>query len=160
MARSMTVCLQPGCPQLVERGWCPNHRPRRNRRRDRQVYDTAAWQRVRTRYRSRHPHCHVCGAPTEDVDHVIPRRILVAAGINNPDHDRWLQPLCHRHHSEKTQHVDRPLLAAYTAGASPQALAERAIADAATWASSRNGTDSAQSRPDPNDPRQTQGYHP
>jgi hypothetical protein len=62
-----------------------------------------------------------------DVDHVIPRRILVAAGVANPDADAWLQSLCRSHHSTKTQLVDVPLLRRLAAGEPADLLADEAL---------------------------------
>jgi hypothetical protein len=64
---------------------------------------------------------------------VVPRRILVAAGIHDPDDDQWLQPLAHGCHSIKTARIDKPLLAAYDAGGVPAELAQRAIDENAAW---------------------------
>lgn len=134
MPRSLTVCAQPGCTELVERGHCATHRPKRKAHARGQVYSTAAWMRRAARYRKRHPQCTCgCGRPTVDVDHIVPRQILVAAGIHDPDADRWLQPLAHACHSAKTAAVDRPLLDALAAGGTPGVLAQRAIDANRAW---------------------------
>lgn len=134
---AVTVCAEPGCPELVNGGRCPRHR--RTRRRGPLPYDTAQWQHRRATYRARHPRCACgCGRASTDVDHIIPRRILVAAGIHDPDHDRWLCALAHSCHSQKTQTVDRPLLAALTAGAEPDDLAEQALSAFDAWLEARN----------------------
>lgn len=46
----------------------------------------------------------------------------------------WLHGLCERHHNEKTQVVDRPLLDAMGAGDQPAAeLAEQALLSVREW---------------------------
>lgn len=133
----MKVCPTPGCPHLVDRSTpCPagcgarvvrDASRRRRAAQGQQHYDTAAWQRTRTTYRNDHPSCVQCGAPTTDVDHVIPRRILIAAGVSDPDGDSWLQSLCRSCHSAKTQLVDVPLLRRLDAGDDASSLAEEAL---------------------------------
>ena len=134
--RPPQVCAQPGCPTLVEQGnRCPTHQAnsqraasRRRRAADgQQHYDTSAWQRTRSSYRRRHPTCARCASPTTDVDHVIPRRILIMAGVANPDANTWLQSLCHPCHSTKTATVDKPLLRRLDAGEDPSKLADEAL---------------------------------
>jgi len=60
------------------------------------------WRRIRAQFVKAHPYCSApgCGAPTTDVDHIIPR----ARGGT----DDWsnLQALCHAHHSAKTATQD------------------------------------------------------
>ena len=128
---ALTLCLEAGCPNLVKRGRCPEHR--RRPRRKNQTYSTHQWRTTRARYLTTHPTSLCCGAPTEDVDHIIPRRILQAAGIHNPDADRWLQPLCKRHHSVKTATIDTPMLRRLNAGEPPEALAQEAEGAAQAW---------------------------
>lgn len=122
-------------------GYCPPHKRTISRNASRrrraingsQHYDTAAWQRTRTTYRQQHPHCP-CGAPTGAVDHVIPRQILIEAGVTNPDHPQWLQSLCERHHNAKTALVDKPILARLVAGHAPAAeLADEALRSVRSW---------------------------
>lgn len=134
MGRSITVCSEPGCPTLTPGGKCPEHKAKVERTASRrrrasqgpQPYDTAAWQRTRARYRAQHPTCNQCARPTAHVDHTIPRRILVAAGIHTPDADQWLQPLCATHHNRKTQLIDVPLLKRLNNGEDPATLAQEA----------------------------------
>jgi 5-methylcytosine-specific restriction endonuclease McrA len=130
MPKAPAVCAEPGCPTLTPHRRCPEHQATRQReasrarraRDGRQHYDTSAWQARRKAYRLEHPTCTRCPAPTQHVDHVIPLRLLVAAGIGAPDADQWLQPLCERCHNHKTATFDRPLLARYAAGEDPAYL--------------------------------------
>src|SRR5690554_1159232 len=131
MARAWHPC--PTCPALAppDQPRCPTCTARQRKRsrarnpRTDAAYASTSWRTTRRIYLSKHPHCQhpTCTRTAEDVDHIIPRRILVAAGINNPDHERWLQALCHPHHSSKTRTTDKPLLARLDAGEDPQALA-------------------------------------
>jgi 5-methylcytosine-specific restriction endonuclease McrA len=54
------------------------------------------------RFRAAHPICIQCGAPTKIADHRIPRDVLIARGVANPDAWEWLQPLCQTCHNRKT----------------------------------------------------------
>lgn len=59
------------------------------------------WKRRRDRVLQREPLCRMCKAigkvsEAVEVDHIIP---LVMGGSND---DANLQPLCHKHHAEKT----------------------------------------------------------
>jgi len=76
-------CLQPGCPQLVTKGRCPQHA-----KKARDNYDTyrgsarkrgydATWDKVSRTYRRKHPTCEDCKArgitaPVALVHHVVP----------------------------------------------------------------------------------------
>ena len=55
-----------------------------------------AWQQRRKAYIKAHPFCSVCGKPTTDVDHRIPR------SHGGSEDDGNLQPLCSYHHKQKT----------------------------------------------------------
>lgn len=137
MPRGLKVCAQPGCPELTTTHRCPTHTAhlragQAQHRRDigddaMKLYNTTAWRRRRARFIRRNPDCAACGKQASDVDHVAPRRILVAAGINDPDADMWLQPLCGPCHSRKTATVDALLLARLRAGEPAEALAALAI---------------------------------
>lgn len=155
---ALTVCPAPGCPQLVRRGWCKAHKPKKRYRKN-QTYSATTWRTTRTRYLTTHPHAWCCGQPTEHIDHVIPRRILQAAGIHNPDADQWLQPLCAAHHSHKTRTVDMPLLAQLDSGTPAQQLAEQAGPAATAWLVHTQTHAQAQSDGQ-SDATHPQGYHP
>jgi 5-methylcytosine-specific restriction enzyme A len=55
------------------------------------------WERRRATYLRAHRWCVVCGAPAQEVDHIVP----VAAGGPMWDEANW-QALCRRHHRAKT----------------------------------------------------------
>lgn len=100
-------CTFSSCPALTTTGRCPQHQrqpkpiiqPRKYD--DRRGSSTQrgygyAWQQQRKKFIAAHPFCRYCPAPTQEVDHIIPR----ARG--GSDDDSNLQPLCKRHHNEKT----------------------------------------------------------
>jgi 5-methylcytosine-specific restriction endonuclease McrA len=91
------------------------------------VYSTAQWRALRRAYLRTHPTCVDCGAKATEPDHVPPRALLVALGINDPDDTQWLSPRCKRCHSRKTKLVDQPLLRRWRNGEDAQALAEEAM---------------------------------
>jgi 5-methylcytosine-specific restriction enzyme A len=66
----------------------------------RQLYNDAAWRKLRGRFIGANPFCcwPGCRKPTEDVDHIISVR-------DRPDlRLAWsnLRPFCHSHHSART----------------------------------------------------------
>ena len=91
------------------------------------TYSTTAWRTTRAQQLDAHPTCATCGAAGHHVDHLIPRRILVAAGIHTPDTPQWLQTLCASCHNSKTATTDTPLLARLVAGENPTHLADEAL---------------------------------
>ncbi len=136
MARSLTVCSEPGCAELVERGRCDAHRPTTPAKRDTRgdPHNQRRWKARSTGWRRRNPQCSVCGSLDRcQTDHVIPRQLLAAAGINDPDADRWLQTLCLRCHAVKTRRVDDRYLARLAAGEEPGQLCEWAQQAARQW---------------------------
>lgn len=133
--QAVAVCAEPGCPEHVDRGRCEKHRKVQmrdaSRRRNRQAegttvfrYNTRAWRTARRQQLRQSPEC-VCGTSADVVDHVIPRRLLLAAGIADPDTPAWLQSLCKLCHDRKTQTVDVPILRQLDAGADPLDLVDR-----------------------------------
>lgn len=101
------------CPALIETSSrcseCLARRRRGSRQRNgrRDVHSSsAAWRESAAAFVAQHVVCVGCGSRSEVADHVIPRRVLVARGIANPDAWRWLQPLCKRCHDRKTATVD------------------------------------------------------
>lgn len=101
-------CSYPGCSTLVERGRCNAHpypptaqRYARDRRRA-DLYNTAAWARMRIRQLANSPWCADClrsgiHTPATDVDHIMPHR-----GDTDLFYRGALQSLCHACHSAKT----------------------------------------------------------
>ena len=102
MARKpLGPCKVRTCSGRATHGrYCADHAHLGRRRDDRpsaarRGYDRK-WRRIRAAFIKANPYCAVCGAPTEEVDHIIPRAV---GGSND-----WsnLQPLCKIHHSQKT----------------------------------------------------------
>lgn len=101
-------CARPGCPNLVRRGRCPEHQKDdpsdwSNRKHDptQRLYSSARWQRVRERYRKRHPICERCAAQgkTTPVEVVHHRKPIKEGGA--PFDERNLEGLCRTHHREE-----------------------------------------------------------
>lgn len=96
-------CLEPGCPQLVSSGRCPEHAAAVDRaahdRPWRSVYDNPRWRALRRQVRREQPWCAVdgCRNMTAEVDHIV----AMQDGGDPFDRDN-VQGLCRRHHSEKT----------------------------------------------------------
>lgn len=61
------------------------------------------WPAIRLDYLTRHPVCELCGRQATVPDH-HPRGIrqLRKAGVDNPNADRYLRPLCARCHNRET----------------------------------------------------------
>lgn len=98
-------CSQPGCPNLVKKGYCSNHKHLTPKSRYDKSRASAAkrgyghtWRKLRKMVLSRQPICqmHGCNEWSTDVDHIVPK----AQGGDN--RFKNLQGLCHRHHSIKT----------------------------------------------------------
>jgi 5-methylcytosine-specific restriction protein A len=135
--RALQVCSTPICPTLVTRGACDECKRKRRRTQAQArrthgdaamlVYSTHTWRKGAPEYFERNPNCVDCGAPATQRDHVPPRRILVAAGIHNPDHPRWWSGRCDSCHSRATVLRDMPLLRRLDAGEDAAMLAEEAM---------------------------------
>nr|DAF38975.1 MAG TPA: HNH endonuclease [Caudoviricetes sp.]DAJ57254.1 MAG TPA: HNH endonuclease [Caudoviricetes sp.] len=98
-------CAYPGCPELVERGYCEKHKRSKDYNRG-----TAAqrgyghkWRKARELFLNKHPICARCPDAATVVDHIIPHK-----GNQTLFWDRsnW-QPLCKRCHDKKTATEDR-----------------------------------------------------
>lgn len=92
-------CSVADCPRLVVTGRCPQHalpRPVDIRPSSTQRGYGSKWRFIRAQYLKAHSFCVVCGAPSTEPDHIIPR----ARGGT----DVWtnLRALCHSCHSRKT----------------------------------------------------------
>ena len=104
-------CKHPGCAALVPAGtkYCDMHRPlhpEETRSAASRGYNSA-WRKARRRFLNTHPLCAECMregryVKATDVDHIKAHR-------GDPDlfwdETNW-QPLCHKHHSVKTRHLD------------------------------------------------------
>jgi 5-methylcytosine-specific restriction protein A len=106
------VCSMPGCRGLAVPGSyrCAEHRPtamaaynRHRRATTFQLYDTAAWRKLRRSFLAAHPWCAVCGAKATDVDHRVPRPRGAPLDRNQWDADANLSSLCSRCHKSKTR---------------------------------------------------------
>jgi 5-methylcytosine-specific restriction protein A len=117
-AKPKRPCNYPGCPELVEYGYCDRHRPQRERTERYAEYErergtaaqrgyNAAWRRARLAFLREHPWCVMCEQegrlrPAEVVDHIVPHkgdwRLFW-------DQSNW-QALCKHHHDSKTARED------------------------------------------------------
>ena len=104
----------PTCPALISNdqqrcGKCASRRRRAERRRRPRTdahSNDPAWRDNSKRFLKANPECVQCGKQATVADHIIPRRVLIARSILNPDAWHWLQPLCKEHHDRKTATVD------------------------------------------------------
>lgn len=140
MARASKPC--PTCPALITDGrarcsTCMATKNRENARARRAAgahwYDSKEWRRTRIAV-VKGRHCADCNQPASEADHVVPRQILVAVGVHDPDHMRWCIGRCKPCHARKTRLVDDSLLRRLRAGEDPQLLAEEADATHAAYA--------------------------
>ncbi|RKX02326.1 HNH endonuclease [Corynebacterium diphtheriae] len=101
-------CSHPGCPELTEKRFCPEHAcaedtryrkyqrdPKINRRYDHR------WRKIRAAYVEAHPLCEDCLArarytPVDEVHHVIP---LEHGGTHDESNLRSLCKPCHSRQS-------------------------------------------------------------
>ncbi len=114
-ARPKRPCMHPGCPELVEGGYCERHQPKRERNAE---YDRergtahqrgygARWRKARLAFLREHPWCVMCEREgrlraAEVVDHIVPHK---GDYERFWDQSNW-QPLCIRHHNAKTARED------------------------------------------------------
>ncbi len=103
------ACPAPGCPELVVRGYCPDHKnmgyQRDDAAKDRaKVYASPRWRGLRRRIMREQPWCAVigCNNLATDLDHIMPLRVILETG-GDPYARVGLQPLCAKHHGEKTR---------------------------------------------------------
>lgn len=89
-------CRRNGCPLLVPGGgYCKNHPPDESRESSYARGYGGSWRRLREVVLHRQPFCR-CGAPANEVDHIVPKSRGGRDTIEN------LQSLCKRCHSRKT----------------------------------------------------------
>ena len=107
MNKPMRMCKAPGCQKLTADGYCPEHKPKQERK------ESAAWHHLYTNPRygwkrrreaqlAREPFCRECArhglrVRATDVDHVIPHCGDLQLFLYGA-----LQSLCHSCHSRKT----------------------------------------------------------
>lgn len=107
----MRYCLQPGCPELVDKkaSYCEPHDPWKQRPAWQNPRTQAArpsgWERGRIRERvlrrDRH-RCVECGRQATEVDHIVPVARAIEQGINADAMDN-LRSLCVECHAAKTE---------------------------------------------------------
>ena len=101
-------CASPGCPELVDHGYCEAHASEapvsqydRAKRDDplRMATNSTRWLKLRAMVLRRDPVCKTCkDEPSTDADHKIPIRTGGAKwSLDN------LQGVCHGCHSKKTR---------------------------------------------------------
>lgn len=104
-------CSHPGCPNLTESRFCPEHEKQENKRYEKYDRDPQAkrrygraWKRIRDRYIHAHPLCEGClekGIYREatEVHHVLP---LAEGGDHRDENLRSLCKECHaRTHAKR-----------------------------------------------------------
>ena len=77
-------CAYPGCPNLTDGRYCPEHQQKVNSNYEKYGRDKAtkkrygrAWKRIRDKYAAEHPFCELCFdrgiiVPTEEIHHKKP----------------------------------------------------------------------------------------
>ena len=107
--RPKRPCSHPGCPNLCDGQYCPEHEAEHRRAYDR--YERSAdvnkkygraWKRIRDKYVSTHPLCERCLkegrlTPVEEVHHILP---VSKGGRHTQDNLMSLCKSCHNkiHH--------------------------------------------------------------
>ena len=104
-------CAYPGCKELTEKRYCPEHLKLTNKQYERYGRDPAtknrygrAWHRIRTSYAKEHPFCELCMkdgilTPTDQVHHIRP---LSEGGSHSRDNLMALCTSCHsRVHAQR-----------------------------------------------------------
>ena len=103
--RALRPCSQPGCPNLVQSGYCAEHRNLQIKHHileHQRLYNHRAWDRLRAAQLAKEPWCADClkediYTPSTDVDHLEPH-----LGDPVKFFTGKLQSLCKPHHSSKT----------------------------------------------------------
>lgn len=97
-------CSWPGCPELTDSRYCPEHKKMANKHYEKYRRDPKtksrygkAWQLAKKRYRSRHPLCEMCLAqgravPMDHVHHILP---LSQGGTHDESNLMSLCKSCH-----------------------------------------------------------------
>ena len=97
-------CGHPGCPALVDKGMCQQHkRPSAAKR----GYGRR-WKRATEQYRIDHPFCVECEKEGRDTPMFAVDHIRAHCGDERLfwDEDNW-QSLCETHHNQKTRAGER-----------------------------------------------------
>ncbi len=131
-SRPQKFCHYPGCPNLVEKGYCDDHHyiveeqearskarpkktdPAKAKQYDRarkgtyhELYNKKEWRNARRDYLIKNPFCVICltknkQAIANTVDHIKPHKGDLKLFWNR---NNW-QSLCTQHHSEKSARED------------------------------------------------------
>lgn len=104
-------CGFPGCKELTDRRYCPEHEKIANQQYEKYGRNPAtkkrygrAWHRIRTAYAAEHPFCEECLkngvlTPTDQIHHILP---LAEGGSHARDNLMALCTSCHsRLHAQR-----------------------------------------------------------
>lgn len=110
-------CSWPGCPNLTDKAYCPEHMKAANKRYEKYRRDPQTrtrygktWQVIRNRYKAKHPLCEMClnesrATPMDHVHHILPLR---EGGTNDESNLMSLCKACHsKVHLEMRRHKKR-----------------------------------------------------
>ena len=103
----LTVCAEPGCPELTATARCDTHRKaHKTAARKRYPHNNygPGWAKVRARQLRVEPDCRTCGQLASVVDHIVPIHHFAAPAIAH--HDDNLQSMCPSCHNRKTATID------------------------------------------------------
>ena len=86
----MQPCRQPGCPELVDKGYCDGHRQEnRPKRHGQAIYGTKRWKNLRRRKLAMNPICESCTERlAEHVHHIkdiyeFPELVFVMSNLES-----------------------------------------------------------------------------
>lgn len=108
-------CRHPGCPKLVQSGYCEKHRTQyhknytktRTDRKEQAFYFSKEWRLTSANYRVMHPICERCGErETRIVHHTTRLPELLEKGLN-PCDERYLEGCCWSCHEKTKRTGDR-----------------------------------------------------
>lgn len=107
-------CGWPGCPNLTDKAYCPEHTKAANRRYEKYRRDPATrsrygktWQAARRKYKAKHPLCEMClvegkAVPMEQVHHIVP---LSQGGTHDESNLMSVCKSCHsKIHAKEEDH--------------------------------------------------------
>ena len=107
MNKPMRMCKAPGCQKLTADGYCPDHKPKQERKYSaawHHLYTDSryGWTRRRSAQLAREPFCRECSryglrVRATVADHIVPHRGDLQLFLHGP-----LQSLCDSCHGRKT----------------------------------------------------------
>lgn len=106
-SKPLRPCRHPGCSELTNDTWCPNHKPKTMRKSSADYhawYGLPVWKgNLRPTQLMKEPFCQEClksGVRNKAtvVDHIKPHRGVWALFVDQGN----LQSLCKNHHDQKT----------------------------------------------------------